>query len=64
VELGAEQSTRGVSTALSWEVSASNRSLPMPTFAQAVDIYDTCSGEVLVSTDAIQVKAQKSTRDR
>jgi hypothetical protein len=46
------------------EVSASKRSLALPTFAEAVDIYDADSEEVLVSTDAIQVKAQKPTRER
>jgi hypothetical protein len=54
---------REVGTALALEVSAS-RSLPLPTFAEAVDIYETDSEEVLVSTDAIQVKAQKPTRER
>jgi hypothetical protein len=56
---------REVGTALALEVSASSRSLPLPTFAEAVDIYETDSEEVLVSTDAIlQVKAQKPTRER
>jgi len=48
---------------LSSEVSAS-RSLALPTFAEAIDIYEARSEEVLVSTDAIQVKAQKPTRER
>jgi hypothetical protein len=38
--------------------------LALPTFAEAVDIYDAGSEEVLVSTDAIQVKTQKPTRER
>ena len=59
-----QSKAREVSTALSSEVNASNRSLPLPTFAQAVDIYDARREEVLVSTDAIQVKAQKPTRER
>jgi len=59
-----QHKAREVSSALSWEVSASNRSLALPTFAEAVDIYDADSEEVLVSTDAIQVKAQKPTRER
>jgi hypothetical protein len=49
---------------LSSEVGASRRSLALPTFAEAVDIYDAGSEEVLVSTDAIQVKTQKPTRER
>ena len=49
---------------MSSEVSASNRSLALPSFAEAVDIYDADSEEVLVSTDAIQLKAQKPTRER
>jgi hypothetical protein len=36
----------------------------MPSFAEALDIYDARCEEVLVSTDAIQVKAQKPTRER
>lgn len=59
-----QHKAREVSTALSSEVSASSRSLPMPTFAEALDIYDVDSEEVLVSTDAIQVKGQKPTRER
>jgi hypothetical protein len=59
-----QSKAREVSSALSSEVSASNRSLALPTFAEAVDIYDADSEEVLVSTDAIQVKAQKPTRER
>jgi hypothetical protein len=58
-----QSKAREVSIALSSEVGAS-RSLPMPSFAEAVDIYDADSEEVLVSTDAIQVKAQKPTRER
>lgn len=53
-----QSKVREVSSALSSEVSASNRSLALPSFAEAVDIYDADSEEVLVSTDAIQVKAQ------
>jgi len=58
-----QQKACEVSSALSSEVGAS-RSLALPTFAEAVDIYDAGSEEVLVSTDAIQVKAQKPTRER
>ena len=58
-----QHKARELSTALSWEVSAT-RSLALPTFAEALDIYDADSKEVLVSTDAIQVKAQKPTRER
>lgn len=58
-----QRKAREVSSALSSEVSAS-RSLPLPAFAKALDIYDADAEEVLVSTDAIQVKAQKPTRER
>jgi hypothetical protein len=58
-----QHKARELSTALSWEVSAT-RSLALPTFAEALDIYAADSKEVLVSTDAIQVKAQKPTRER
>ncbi len=58
-----QHKAREVSTALSSEVDAS-RSLALPTFAEALDIYDADAEEVLVSTDAIQVKAQKPTRER
>jgi len=36
----------------------------VPTFAEALDIYDADSEEVLVSTDAIRAKAQKPIRER
>jgi hypothetical protein len=58
-----QNKAREVSTALSSEVGAS-RSLPMPSFAEALDIYDADAEEVLVSTDAIEVKAQKPSRER
>jgi hypothetical protein len=58
-----ERKAREVGAALSSEVSAS-RSLTLPTFAESLDIYDADSEEVLVSTDAIQVKAQKPSRER
>jgi hypothetical protein len=49
VELGAEQSARGQHRALSSEVGAS-RSLALPSFAEALEIYDDAdSEEVLVS---------------
>lgn len=58
-----ERKAREVGAALSSEVSAS-RSLALPTFAESLDIYEADSEEVLVSTDAIQVKAQKPSRER
>lgn len=59
----AQEKAREVSAALCSEVAAA-RSLPLPAIAEAVDIYDASSEEVLVMTDAIQVKAQKPTRER
>lgn len=59
-----ERKAREVGAALSLEVDARSRSLALPTFAESVDIYDADSEEVLVSTDAIQVKAQKPSRER
>lgn len=58
----AQEKAREVSTALRSEVAAV-RSLPLPAIDEAVDIYDASSEEVLVMTDAIQVKAQKPTRE-
>jgi hypothetical protein len=52
-----------VSTTLLSEVAAA-RSLPLPAVDGAVDIYDACSEEVLVMSDAIQVKAHKPTPER
>lgn len=48
---------------MSSEVNA-GRSPPLPTFAEEPDIYDADPEEVLVSTDAIQVKARKPTREQ
>lgn len=48
-----------VSVALCSEVAAA-RSLPLPAIEEAVDVYDASSKEVLVMSDAIQVKAQRS----
>ncbi len=45
------------------EVNASE-AWPAPALAEAVDIYDAHSEEVLVLTDGIGVKAQKPTRDK
>jgi hypothetical protein len=59
----AQHKAREVSTTLLSEVAAA-RSLPLPAVDGAVDIYDACSEEVLVMSDAIQVKAQKPTRER
>lgn len=59
-----EKKAREVSATLLSEVTAA-RSLPLPAVDGAVDIYDdACSEEVLVMTDAIQVKAQKPIRER
>ena len=58
-----QQEAHELSEALHAEVAAA-RSLPKPTIAEEVDIYDACSEEVLLLTDAIQVKAQKPTRRR
>lgn len=59
----AKEKAREVSAALCSEVAAA-RSLPLPAIEEAVDIYDASSEEVLVMSDAIQVKAQKPTRER
>lgn len=59
----AQEKAREVSAALRSEVQAA-RPLPLPAVAGAVDIYDASSEEVLVMSDAIQVKAQKPTRER
>lgn len=59
----AQQEAYELSEALRAEVSATG-SLPKPTIAEEVDIYDACSEEVSVLSDAIQVKAQKPTRRR
>jgi hypothetical protein len=59
----AQEKAREVSAALRSEVAAA-RSLPLPAVDEAVDVYDAPSEEVLVMTDAIQVKAQKPTRER
>lgn len=59
----AHEKAREVSAALCSEVSAA-RSLPLPAIEEAVDVYDASSEEVLVMSDAIQVKAQKPTRER
>lgn len=59
----AQQKAREVSAALRSEVAAA-RSLPLPVIDEAVDIYDAQAEEVLVMSDAIQVKAQKPTRER
>ncbi len=58
-----QEKAREVSAALCSEVAAAG-SLPLPTIEEAVDVYDASSKEVLVMTDAIQVKAQKPTRER
>lgn len=59
----AQEKAREVSTTLLSEVAAA-RSLPLPAVDGAVDIYDACSEEVLVMSDAIQVKAHKPTPER
>jgi hypothetical protein len=60
----AREKAREVSAALRSEVGAA-RSLALPAVdGAAVDIYDTSSEEILVMSDAIQVKAQKPTRER
>ncbi len=59
----AQEKAREVSAALCSEVAAAS-SLPLPAIEEAVDVYDASSEEVLVMTDAIQVKAQKPTRER
>jgi hypothetical protein len=59
----AQQKAREVSAALCSEVAAAGP-LPIPAVEEAVEIYEASSEEVLVMTDAIQVKAQKPTRER
>jgi hypothetical protein len=54
---------RAIERALSVEVAAT-QSLPFPSVAASVDLYDTDAEEVLVLLDAIGVKAQKPTRDK
>ena len=46
------------------EEVASASSLPMPSLAEHVDLYDKDAREVLLMVDAIGVKAQKPTRQR
>jgi hypothetical protein len=58
----AQQKAREASSALRSEV-ATTLALPLPAVGEAVDIYEASSEEVLVMTDAIQVKAQKPTRE-
>ena len=59
----AQEKAREVSAALRSEVAAT-RSLSLPAVDGEVDVYDEQVEEVLVMTDAIQVKAQKPTRRR
>lgn len=59
----AREKAREVSAALRSEIAAA-RSLALPDVDGAVDVYDASREEVLVMTDAIQVKAQKPTRER
>jgi hypothetical protein len=59
----AQGKAREIGAALRAEVDSA-RSLPAPAIDEAVDIYDEGAEEVLVMTDAIQVKAQKPTRER
>ena len=54
---------REISVELRAEVDSAG-SLPVPAIEEAVDIYDGEAEEVLVMSDAIQVKAQKPTRGR
>jgi hypothetical protein len=58
-----QEKARQVSATLCSEVAAAS-SLPLPAIEEAVDIYEASSKEVLVMSDAIQVKAQKPTRER
>jgi hypothetical protein len=57
----AQEKACEVGTDLRAEVAAAER-LALPSITEAVDIYDASSEEVLALTDAIQVKAQKPTR--
>jgi hypothetical protein len=59
----AQQKAREVSASLCLEVAAAG-SVALPAIEEAVDVYDASSEEVLVMSDAIQVKAQKPTRER
>ncbi len=59
----AQQKARELGCELRSEVAAT-RSMPLPAIEEAVDIYEASSEEVLVMSDAIQVKAQKPTRER
>jgi hypothetical protein len=59
----AQHKARELSRDLRSEVAAAG-SLPFPAIEEAVDIYEASSEEVLVMSDAIQVKAQKPTRER
>jgi len=58
----AQEKAREVSASLCSEVAAT-RSMALPPIEEAVDVYDASSEEVLVMSDAIQVKAQKPTRE-
>jgi hypothetical protein len=59
----AQEKAREVGGALRSEVEAT-RSVTLPSVDGAVDVYDASCEEVLVMSDAIQVKAQKPTRER
>lgn len=59
----AQDKASEVSAALCSEIAAA-RSVTLPAIDEAVDIYDASCEEVLVMSDAIQVKAQKPTRER
>lgn len=59
----AQEKAREVGDALCSEVEAT-RSVRLPAVDGAVDVYDASREEVLVMSDAIQVKAQKPTRER
>jgi hypothetical protein len=60
----AQEKAHEISAALREEVEAAGRrSLAHPTIDETVDIYEEKAEEVLVMTDAIQVKAQKKTRE-
>ncbi len=58
-----EEKASEVSAALCSEIAAA-RSVTLPAIDEAVDIYDASCEEVLVMSDAIQLKAQKPTRER
>ena len=58
-----QEMAREVSASLCSEVAAA-RSVALPAIEEAVDVYNASSEEVLVMSDAIQVKAQKPTRER